>query len=144
MALTQKTSDWTGEIVVVDPRPSDYASLAEHAKQMQLRLNFLEDGRPALHCLDASPTALWLMNLELPDFDGFELLEMLVTECRDATVLAIANSYDPDDEIRALYLGAAMYLCKPAQPSWLVGWQKAMTPIIPLESRHLEVKGLVS
>jgi len=130
----------TRRIVVVDARPDDYVATASLVDAGVLDLRFLPNGRSALR-LPLSPAAdLWVVNTSLADMTGFDLVEMLRSRLGEAPLFMVGNSYDPDEERRALTLGVTRYLCKPIDASWLVAaepglrQEAAATPILPRAS----------
>ena len=54
-----------------------------------------------------------IINVELPDLSGFDLVEMLQPFPKGTTVFLVADQYAVEDEVRALRLGVSSYLCKP-------------------------------
>ena len=63
--------------------------------------------------------AFVIVNVELPDFSGFDLVEMLRPFPKGTVVLLVADRYIVEDEVRALRLGVSSYLCKPLAGSML-------------------------
>jgi DNA-binding NarL/FixJ family response regulator len=65
-------------------------------------------------------TALILLDLTLPDRDGFEVLAELRARYRDAAVVVLSAEQDPEKVRRALEFGARGYIPKSAKPDVLV------------------------
>jgi DNA-binding NarL/FixJ family response regulator len=65
-------------------------------------------------------TALILLDLTLPDRDGFEVLAELRELYRDAAVVVLSAEQDPEKVRRALEFGARGYIPKSAKPDVLV------------------------
>ena len=106
-------------VVVVDANPSDYVALAPLAEAGEIDLRFLLSGRSALRERRYLGAPLWMINVHLPDRSGFDLFEMFFRRKTSPLVLMVADQYCTEDELRALKLGVAKYLCKPVDPAWL-------------------------
>jgi len=106
-------------IIIVDPRPRDFALFDELVDAGRLTLHFFTHGFPALRDCHEHRADLWMINVALPDIAGFDLFEMILQEQVDIPVFLVGQTYRAEDELRALRLGAAKYLCKPASLSWI-------------------------
>ena len=80
------------------------------------------DGRAALSRVLGNPPDLIVLDLMMPDLDGFELLKLLRLEPRAAgvPVLIVSARTAHQDQIESLQLGADAYICKPFSPKELV------------------------
>lgn len=112
-----------GRVVIVDPRLDDYRDLVEPARRHLLRLTLTTTGSSALRLVPSFADAVWLLNPQLPDMNGLDLLEMLHSLQRSLKAVVIDNRYDAQRERRALELRAVQYVCKPLHLSWLKAWQ---------------------
>ncbi len=134
-------------IVVVDANPSDYVVLAPLAEAGEIDLRFLLSGRSALRERRYLGAPLWMINVHLPDRSGFDLFEMFFRHKTSPLVLMVADQYCAEDELRALKLGVAKYLCKPVDPAWLHDCLQRIkvksghaTPTAPTASRRLPAR----
>jgi len=112
-------------LVIVDPLLDDYRDLVGPARQHLLRLTLTTTGSNALRLVPSFADAVWLLNPQLPDMDGLDLLEMLHSLQSSLNAVVIDNQYDHRREKRALELRAVQYVCKPLNLSWLETWQGA-------------------
>jgi CheY-like chemotaxis protein len=82
-----------------------------------IALHIAPDGASALRSAAQQRPDLLLLDLQLPDMDGFGLLERLRLELGLQQVPAVAVSADamPDDVNRALAQGFTAYWTKPLQ-----------------------------
>jgi len=106
-------------ILVVDPGQSDYDDLLRVAAAEGHDVRFFATGRAALRQKHEMRGGLVIVNVELADFNGFELVEMLQPFPKGTTVFLVANQYAAEDEVRAMELGIDSYLCKPLEGSVL-------------------------
>lgn len=73
------------------------------------------DARQAARCMAGHPDLeLILLDLSLPDRDGFELLAEWHVRCPTVSVVVLSASRDRDDIVRALDLGASGFVPKSA------------------------------
>ena len=114
------TSKPSVRVVIVDSVPQDYEALLAAAGTPGVSIHFLSSGRDALRFARRFESGLWVINTELPDMTGFDLATMLRSIRRSALVFIIGDEYRLDDELQALTLGLAKYLCKPLEPSWVL------------------------
>jgi two-component system, OmpR family, phosphate regulon response regulator OmpR len=107
----------------------DDVSLAEMASTYLLPHGFevevRTDGRSGLQSARARPPAVVLLDVMLPDTDGFELCRVLRGESRVPIVMLTARGEDTD-RIVGLELGADDYLPKPFNPRELVARIRAV------------------
>jgi DNA-binding response OmpR family regulator len=102
-------------IWIADTRPLDYGHLSADPKARQLDICFIASGRELLRYLQTRTPDVCLVNLRMPDFNGFDLVEMIQPFHESTTVCLVAETYVLEDEIRALSLGVHFYLCKPLE-----------------------------
>lgn len=81
----------------------------------QAQVHTFNSGRALRHYLQEAPRTrhdLVLMDLSLPDDDGFSLLEALFRQLGWITVLALSDTEHPDDMVRAIDAGVMGFLPK--------------------------------
>jgi len=118
MRLAWKTPAEHTEVMIVDPAPSDYEQTVIACIGRDCSFRFARDGHDALRLCRRTSRAIWVVNVELPDMDGFELAELLRSHGA-GRICMIDQQYDPAAEIRSRISGASMYLCKPLSADWL-------------------------
>jgi two-component system KDP operon response regulator KdpE len=83
------------------------------------------NGRQAVQKLrDVNPDLI-LLDVMMPDLDGFEVLEM-VREISNVPVVMLTAKGEEDDRVRGLELGADDYVTKPFSPRELVSRVRAV------------------
>lgn len=99
-----------------------------------IRLNLEHDGfkvieafrgTEALEKLRSGLPNLILLDVMMPDIDGFEVLRM-IREISQVPVIMLTAKGEEDDRIRGLELGADDYITKPFSPRELVSRVKAV------------------
>jgi CheY-like chemotaxis protein len=107
------------EVLLVEDDP-DLARLTQHAFDAcndGARLQVCTDGQQALEHLqsDAALPELVLLDLELPEVDGFGVLEAIRedSELTSLPVVVLTSSAAAEDRDRCYELGANAYVTKP-------------------------------
>jgi sigma-B regulation protein RsbU (phosphoserine phosphatase) len=80
-----------------------------------------ENGREALDKMRSGPVDLVLLDIMMPEMNGYEVLEHLKAdmELRDLPVIVISALDEMDSVIKCIELGAEDYLAKPFNPTLL-------------------------
>jgi len=105
-------------IYVVDDEPDMVELLATVLKGEGYDVETYTDGRTALARVLEEPPELLLLDLMMPDLDGFELLKLLRLDSRgkDVVVLVVSARTGHRAQIETLQLGANAYIYKPFSP----------------------------
>lgn len=110
------------QIVVVDPFPSDYAELTAEAEAHGVAWKAYTCGSDLLRSGDLRDVLCWIVQIELPDLGGVELLRML-SKCQPTTpALLVSNEYSQRAEVEVLSSGLGQYACKPLPMEWFSKW----------------------
>lgn len=83
------------------------------------------NGRQAVQKLRDVTPDLILLDVMMPDMDGFEVLEM-IREISSVPVIMLTAKGEEDDRVRGLELGADDYITKPFSPRELVSRVRAV------------------
>jgi DNA-binding response OmpR family regulator len=80
------------------------------------------DAEAALKFIERAPVDLILLDISLPNMDGYELLRRLGSiECKKHTKTFIITAKAQEKEVdRGIELGADMYITKPFDPEYLL------------------------
>jgi sigma-B regulation protein RsbU (phosphoserine phosphatase) len=80
-----------------------------------------ENGREALEKMRSDPVDLVLLDIMMPEMNGYQVLEHLKAdaELRDLPVIVISALDEMDSVIKCIELGAEDYLAKPFNPTLL-------------------------
>jgi len=79
------------------------------------------DGAEALAAIEREPVDLLVLDLVMPNIDGYEVLARLKSSDKDARipVVVVSGADRSSSELRSLRLGAKVYLTKPIEPAAL-------------------------
>lgn len=101
----------------------DDESISELQKDYLEMSNFLvkvcHDGSSGLKCLQEEEFDLLILDIMLPEIDGFEILRR-IRNTIDLPILVVSAKKEEIDKIRGLGLGADDYITKPFSPGELV------------------------
>ena len=105
-------------LLVVDDNKVNRLLLARSLELQGHRVALAENGRRALEMLRAEPYDLMLLDIEMPELDGFGVLAQLAAEpaLRDLPVIVTSSHDGVAHVVRCIELGADDYLHKPVNP----------------------------
>ncbi|HEY5868143.1 MAG TPA: adenylate/guanylate cyclase domain-containing protein, partial [Candidatus Tectomicrobia bacterium] len=124
----------SGSLLIVDDDQQNRTLLAALLQSAGHVTTMAANGRQALEMLQTQPFDLVLLDLLMPEMDGYHVLEHLQADdnLRHIPVIVLAAMDDMDSIVRGLEMGAADYLPKPFPPVLL------HTRVIAcLEQKHL-------
>ena len=105
-------------LLVVDDNKVNRLLLSRNIELMGHRAATAENGRVALEMLRREAFDLLLLDIEMPEMNGFQVLEQLFTDLqlRDLPVIVTSSLEGLDHVVRCIELGAEDYLTKPVNP----------------------------
>jgi two-component system cell cycle response regulator len=111
----RSTTDIQGRILVVDDYVVNRMQLKRSLEQQGHTVALAENGCQALEILGAGDFDLVLLDILMPEMDGFEVLARLKSDParRDLPVIVISALDDMDSILRCIEMGATDYLHKP-------------------------------
>jgi len=109
-------------ILVVDDDPNIRAALKFRLERSALSVTIARDGVEALSMVQIDPPHLMLLDLMLPEIDGFEVLRRLKADqsTRDISVIVLTAKANRACRDRSYALGADAFVSKPFSPRRLV------------------------
>src|SRR5438046_3910928 len=109
---------WTARLLVVDDNKVNRLLLAHSLELQGHSVALAENGRVALEMLRREGFDLLLLDMEMPEMDGFQVLEQLVSDrqLRDLPVIVTSSLEGIANVVRCIELGAEDYLTKPVNP----------------------------
>jgi two-component system cell cycle response regulator len=105
-------------ILVVDDDPINRMLLSRDLERQGHRVATTEDGRQALAVLRAEPFDVVLLDVLMPELDGYETLAQIERDkkLRHIPVIMVSALEDMESVVRCIEMGAADYLPKPFDP----------------------------
>ena len=105
-------------ILVVDDNRLNRLMLARNLEQQGHTVGLAENGRQALDQLRAQSYDLVLLDIVMPEMDGYQVLEQMKSDglLRDVPVVVISAVDEMESVVRCIEMGAEDYLPKPFDP----------------------------
>lgn len=102
-------------ILVVDDTPANLQLLSEMLKERGYKVRPAPDGETALRGARIAPPDLILLDITMPEMDGYEVCSRLKADARlqDIPVIFISALNEPLDKVRAFQAGGVDYVSKP-------------------------------
>lgn len=107
-----------GHLLVVDDNKVNRLLIGRNLEQLGHKLAFAENGRQALEKLHTQSFDLVLLDIEMPEVDGFQVLEQLARDhsLRHIPVVMITSVDELASVVKCIEMGAEDYLHKPINP----------------------------
>jgi signal transduction histidine kinase len=117
MSEDSSQRDSGASILVVDDTPANLQVLVGMLKERGHRVRPVLDGRLALRAAKAEVPDLVLLDINMPDMNGFEVCEQLKADPKtaDTPVIFISGNTETVDKVRAFSVGGVDYVTKPFQ-----------------------------
>ena len=108
----------TGHLLVVDDNATSRELLSRRLEREGYRVSGAGDGLSALRLLEATSFDLVLLDVLMPDMNGYEMLQRIKSSDELAHIPVIMTSAmdEVDSAVRCIELGAEDYLTKPFDP----------------------------
>jgi len=100
-------------VLVVDDEPAIAQLLATALRYEGFDVTVAANGRQALECARAIAPALILLDVMLPDLDGFDVARQLAERGERVPIIFVTARDSPTDAVRGLTLGGDDYVTKP-------------------------------
>jgi adenylate cyclase len=107
-----------GRLLVVDDNKVNRLLLGRGLEQQGHQVAFAENGRQALEMLHHDNFDLMLLDIQMPEMDGYQVLEKVSSDLdlRDIPVIVTSALEELDSVVRCIEMGAEDYLIKPVNP----------------------------
>ncbi len=140
-----------GHLLIVDDQELNRDLLSRRLQRQGHKVDVAVNGREALAMLKSNKYDLILLDIMMPEMNGYEVLEYLKTDdsLHHIPVIMITAVDEIESVVRCIELGAEDYLSKPFNPvllrarinaslekKWLRDQQQAYTRQLDLENRR--------
>lgn len=106
-------------VLIVEDEPATRALLASYFHAAGFLVSEAEDGRQTREALLRQPPDLVLLDIELPDEDGFSLAKS-IRETSNVGIIIVTQRANDDDRVFGLETGGDDYITKPPNPRELL------------------------
>ena len=110
-----------GRILIIDDDRMQRMLLTRSLTQIGHTVESVEGGPQAFELLRKTPFDVILCDIEMPDMDGFQVLERIMNdeELKNIPVIMVSGFGEMTGVVACIEMGAADYLHKPADPALL-------------------------
>jgi diguanylate cyclase (GGDEF)-like protein len=134
-------------VMLVDDSVDVHRLLQARLKHEQIRLIGATRGKEALELAERSPPACILLDLDMPEMDGFEVLRALKDRSStcNVPVIVLSGLVGSEDKVTAFDLGAVDYVTKPFDLAELRARLRAclrLNQLLHLLAERADVDGL--
>jgi len=128
------------QILIIDDSLNNLHVLCSALKQAGYKTRGVKNSKMALISIQAAPPDLILLDIRMPDLDGYQVCQRLKENSRIAhiPVIFISALDDPIDLIRAFEVGGCDYITKPFQIEEVLVRIKHQLKIRTLEQQLLD------
>ncbi|HSL45287.1 MAG TPA: response regulator [Anaerolineales bacterium] len=109
-------------VLLIDDEPFYFKLIRNALKEAEYELEYAKSSSEGLATIPAFEPEMLIVDLKLPDMDGFQILERLRRDPKFGyvPVIVITSKDELSEKLKAFELGADDYLVKPFQPQELV------------------------
>jgi two-component system, sensor histidine kinase and response regulator len=115
MPTPPQASPFAADILVVDDAPANLQLLFGMLKDRKYRVRPVASGRTALQAAKAQPPDIVLLDVNMPEMNGYEVCKALKQDetLRSVPVIFISALTEPFDKLQAFSAGGVDYITKP-------------------------------
>jgi len=135
-----------GDIFLVDDNPNNLTLLYGILRNAGYQVRAANNGRRALETVTAYPPELVMLDINMPEMNGYEVCEKLKAHpiTRDIPVIFISALDDVFDKVRAFQVGGIDYVPKPFQAEEVLARVETQLNVFrlrrDLESKRMELE----
>lgn len=102
-------------ILIVDDNPQNIQLVASHLKEEGYRISFSQSGQDVLKKIENAAFDLVLLDIMMPEMDGFEICTRIKQhpEYKEVPVIFLTAKIDKDSIVKGFEVGAVDYIIKP-------------------------------
>ncbi len=130
-------------ILVVDDTPDNLRLLVRILRKIGYKVRPANSGRLALATIEKEPPDLILLDIMMPDMNGYEVCKLLKAneKTRDIPVIFLSSLDDVFDKVNAFNVGGVDYITKPFQEAEVIVRMKTHLTLQKLR-QQLELKNI--
>lgn len=111
------TPETVGDILIVDDVPANLRMLASILSKARYSVRAASGGRLALEAVEVKLPNLILLDVKMPEMDGYEVCRLLKASERscDIPVIFVSSAEELADKVQGFQVGGVDYVTKPFQ-----------------------------
>jgi len=131
---------FSATILVVDDKPENLRLLSQILTGAGYKVQVAGDGRAALHTSQTNPPDLILLDIMMPEMDGFELCRQLkeAPQTRNVPIIFVSALSSPFDKAQAFAAGGMDYITRPFQANEVLAHVQTYLSIRSLQKDLLD------
>jgi PleD family two-component response regulator len=112
---TNSSPPYRGNLLLVDDTPNNLRLLSAMLTEQGYEVRRVVNGQMALKTAQANPPDLVLLDIKMPDMNGYEVCQRLKADgaTRDIPVIFISALDEVIDKVKAFAVGGVDYITKP-------------------------------
>ncbi|MBN1430304.1 MAG: hybrid sensor histidine kinase/response regulator [Anaerolineae bacterium] len=128
------------QILIVDDVPQNLKALSLILESRGYAVHTVDNGHRALQAAGSSPPDLILLDIMMPDIDGYEVCRRLKTDPALASIpIIFVSALDETlDKVRAFEVGGVDYIAKPFHPEEILARVETQMELRRLQTRLIE------
>ncbi|MGD1908533.1 MAG: response regulator [Leptolyngbyaceae cyanobacterium] len=132
-----------GEILIVDDTPDNLRLLSAILRNQGFEVRKALNGKRAIASIQAVPPDLVLLDIRMPEMNGYEVCEYLKADAatEDIPVIFISALDDTLDKINAFAVGGVDYITKPFQEAEVLARIENQLRLRQLQQQLLQQNG---
>ncbi len=130
------------KLLVVDDDANVQEILKLYLERENFSVSLLDNGKDALDAVETDGFDLIILDIMMPELEGWEVLEKLRIKGIDAPVILLTARSQEYDRVRGLELGADDYIVKPFSPLEVLARVKAVLRRVQPSEDEINLPGL--
>lgn len=116
-SLLTPAKAYQADILAIDDTPENLQLLSQLLTERHYKVRSVTKGKTALRAAQAAPPDLILLDVNMPEMNGYEVCQHLKTHerTRDVPVIFISALGETLDKVKAFQMGGVDYVTKPFQ-----------------------------
>jgi two-component system, sensor histidine kinase and response regulator len=132
-------------ILIVDDTPANLQLLAQMLSEQGYKVRIAQDGTMALMSIQSSVPDLILLDIMMPELNGYEVCSKLKasSQTKDIPIIFISTLNEAFDKVKAFEVGGVDYITKPFQAQEVLARVEHQLHIRRLSQQLLEQNALL-
>jgi CheY-like chemotaxis protein len=110
-----EVNNFNTDILIIDDSAINIRVVSNIIQPLGCKIFAAKSGSQALNLLTSFKPSLIILDIQMPEMDGFECCKRIksITSRTDIPIIFLSGSHDEADQLQATDLGASAYLTKP-------------------------------
>ena len=139
--MSNKSNKISHDILIVDDTLANLKVLSESLISYGYEVRAVKSGKTALAAIKAMPPSLVLLDINMPEIDGYQVCQALKADktTRNIPIIFLTASNEAKDKVKAFASGGADYIAKPFQIEEVIARVKNQLSIV---AAHEQIRQL--